>query len=237
MQLGLLFLFGWCALAGNPEVIARSGKERVHLIELYSSESCSSCPPADRWISSLKSRKGLFRTFVPVVFHVDYWNYLNWKDEFSSDLMTKRQIDLSHKWGKAGVYTPGMVLDGNEWRGWGVGQLPEKSERAEAELELKKVGEEYQVEVLGGNGAKKYVVRMALLGFGITSKVASGENSGKTLNHDFIVLDWQAKPLESSQIVRFMFPALKKNFSSLAAVAWLEEIGDPRPKQVTGGFL
>ncbi len=99
-------------------MIASSGKARVHLVELYSSESCSSCPPADAWISTLQNKPGLWKSYVPIVFHVDYWNQLGWKDGFSSDKMTKRQVDLSNRWAHPAVYTPGFILDGQEWRDW-----------------------------------------------------------------------------------------------------------------------
>ena len=102
--------------AAKRTPFASSGKTRVSVIELYTSESCSSCPPADKWVSALTAKPGLFTSFVPVVFHVDYWNDLGWKDGFSSNLMTRRQQEVANTWARPVVYTPGFVFNGREWR-------------------------------------------------------------------------------------------------------------------------
>ena len=114
----LSILFGQLSHANDKTLLAASGPSKVQLVELYSSESCSSCPPADQWISGLKDESGLWKKFVPVVFHVDYWNHLGWKDGLSSQLMTKRQINISRLWPSPAVYTPAVVVDGKEWRDW-----------------------------------------------------------------------------------------------------------------------
>src|SRR5271154_7473575 len=90
--LGIGCLVGQAASPAERTLIASSGTSRVQLLELYSSESCSGCPPADAWVSELKEKSDLWKHVVPVVFHVDYWNYLGWKDGLSSDTMTKRQV-------------------------------------------------------------------------------------------------------------------------------------------------
>ena len=94
--LGLYLALGTAANA--HQLVARSGSGTIRLVELYSSESCSSCPPADRWMSTLKGHPGLWKSFVPVVFHVDYWNDLGWKDGLSASSMTKRQRDVAATW-------------------------------------------------------------------------------------------------------------------------------------------
>ncbi len=86
------------SFAGEMKLLASSGPNRVQVLELYTSESCSSCPPADRWVSELKKDERLWKKFIPIVFHVDYWNNIGWKDGLSSELMTKRQIDISKLW-------------------------------------------------------------------------------------------------------------------------------------------
>ncbi len=68
-----------------------SGPEQTALIELYTSEGCSSCPPAEAWMSHLKDDPGLWKQFVPIAFHVDYWDRLGWRDRFSSKRWTERQ--------------------------------------------------------------------------------------------------------------------------------------------------
>ena len=91
--LSLILISPYC-YAG---LIGSSGAEQNQMLELYSSESCSSCPPADIRVSTLKAHPMLWKSVFPLVFHVDYWNDLGWKDELSSGTMTQRQIDLSHQ--------------------------------------------------------------------------------------------------------------------------------------------
>src|SRR3977135_776940 len=77
------------ALAG--EIAFESKPARNHLIELYTSEGCSSCPPAEEWMSGLKNQPRLWQDIVPVAFHVDYWDHLGWKDSFASKIWNERQ--------------------------------------------------------------------------------------------------------------------------------------------------
>src|SRR5512134_3098532 len=96
----------------------QSATNRTELLELYTSEGCSSCPPAEAWLSRLKSSPRLWKDFVPVAFHVDYWDYLGWRDPFGTADYSERQRAYAAQWKSRSVYTPGFVLDGKEWRGW-----------------------------------------------------------------------------------------------------------------------
>src|SRR4051812_20605432 len=93
-----------------------SGSNRVSLIELYTSEGCSSCPPAERWLGSLRDAPGLWRDFVPVALHVNYWDRLGWPDRFATREFTQREYAYAAKWDGSSVYTPCVVRDGAEWR-------------------------------------------------------------------------------------------------------------------------
>src|SRR6266704_4673726 len=77
--------------AQNTSLTFQSSGEQVALLELYTSEGCSSCPPAETWLSRLKESPGLWKDFVPVAFHVDYWDYLGWRDPWSSKTFIYRQ--------------------------------------------------------------------------------------------------------------------------------------------------
>ena len=91
---------------------------RVTLVELFTSEGCSSCPPAEQWLNRAEARSDLWSRVVPVAFHVDYWDYIGWPDRFAAREHSNRQRtyrDIGHI---RAVYTPGFVVGGKEWRGW-----------------------------------------------------------------------------------------------------------------------
>src|SRR5437762_13623520 len=106
-----------------PATTFESGKTQASLIELFTSEGCSSCPPAEKWLSALKLNPDLWKRTVPVAFHVDYWDRLGWRDRFAKPEFTSRQQRYAAAWGGDSVYTPGFVVNGKEWRGWFGGNM------------------------------------------------------------------------------------------------------------------
>src|ERR1700730_7283401 len=100
--------------AQGGELVFESKPVRTHLLELYTSEGCSSCLPAEAWLSNLKNELRLWQDFVPIAFHVDYWDHLGWRDPFASKTWTERQADYSARWKSENVYTPAFVLDARE---------------------------------------------------------------------------------------------------------------------------
>ncbi len=98
----------------SAEIVIRSPETQVSLLELYTSEGCSSCPPADRWISKLKKDDRLWSSMIPVAFHVDYWDYIGWKDRFASPEYSLRQRNYARSKNLKTVYTPGFLLNGEE---------------------------------------------------------------------------------------------------------------------------
>ena len=229
------------ASAGTHRLVAASGNKRVQLLELYSSESCSSCPPADKWIATLKDDAELWKKVVPLVFHVDYWNDLGWKDGLSSNSMTKRQQDIAQTWATPAVYTPAFVINGREWRGWSSGSLPTNSSSAEFSLEI--FEDQYgdfsvTVKSLGVKSSPKpLVVRIAKLGMSLNQQVTSGENSGKILNHNFAVLKWDAQTLSSGSGTVVFHLGKETGQNKTAIAAWIETPGKPVPLQAAGGYL
>jgi hypothetical protein len=173
------------ALAARAETVFRAGPTRVRLVELYTSEGCSSCPPADAWVSSLKSAAGLWKDFVPVEFHVDYWDGLGWPDRFAAREFTARQRAYSASWGRRTVYTPGFVLDGEEWRGWG--RAAPAAGSPTGTLVVRVAGARVRATWTAAAAGTGYEVSVARLGFDLGTKVVAGENSGRDLLHDFVV--------------------------------------------------
>ena len=118
--------------AQNTSLTFQSAREQTALIELYTSEGCSSCPPAETWLSRLKESPGLWRDFVPLAFHVDYWDYLGWGDPWANKSFSDRQRAYAKQWRSDSIYTPGFVLNGKEWRDWSGQKVGPKSGGAKA---------------------------------------------------------------------------------------------------------
>jgi len=113
-----------------PATVFESGETQNTLIELFTSEGCSTCPAAEKWLSGLKSNQDLWKKIIPVAFHVDYWDRLGWRDRFAKPEFTARQQRSAAAWGGDSVYTPGFVVNGREWRDWfGGSAIPKSSTR------------------------------------------------------------------------------------------------------------
>jgi len=177
----------------EPVQVIKSGPSRVGLLELYTSEGCNSCPPAQAWFSRLAGDTRLWNDVVPVAFHVDYWDYLGWSDVFARAAFSERQRDYSERWKSTRIYTPGFVWNGQEWRGWFDGKKAVPATGGEAgvltgAITGTGVDISYAPSVITG---EEPIAHVAVLGMGLERKVTSGENKGKTLVHDFVVLDYQ----------------------------------------------
>jgi hypothetical protein len=160
---------------------ARSGADAPVVVELYTSEGCNSCPPADRWLSTLKGRDGV----LALAFHVDYWDNLGWPDRFASPAHTQRQYARRAAAGARFVYTPQVLADGADWRRWPALPAPRPSTVALA-LVRDASGVQAQVAPLAG-APRTLTGYWALLEDGHSSAVQAGENAGVTLHHDHVV--------------------------------------------------
>ena len=229
-----LWLFSLLAVTAAAQQFS-SGGQRVHLIELYSSEGCSSCPAAEEWLGGLREAPGLWRDFVPVAFHVDYWNHLGWRDRFARREFTARQYAWSNHWGSDAVYTPGFVLDGSEWRSVSGRRVPPGSGEKAGRLSV-----EY-----GGGGvcrvrfaaAGDFEAHVALLGGGITSGVKAGENEGRTLRHEFVALALRTVRLTAGDAELSLPKSADQALTRQALAVWITRRGDLVPLQATGGWL
>jgi hypothetical protein len=224
------------------ENIFESGNERVSVLELYTSEGCSSCPPADRWISELKQDQRLWKQLIPIAFHVDYWDYIGWPDRFASQVYSDRQRRYAQSKGLSTVYTPGFLLNGKEWRSFfglrllsldnskNAGNLTVKVEQQNVHATYKPAGQKINTPVLN----------IVLLGFDLITKVESGENRGKQLKHDFTVLGYSTVPMSTEAdmySVTTQLPGTSIHAPQTAIATWISEQGDQTPIQATGGWL
>lgn len=231
----LILLACLTAPVAASEIHVRSGPRRARLLELYTSEGCSSCPPADAWFSSLRGAEGLWTEFVPIVLHVDYWDGLGWPDAFADKSYTARQRAYAAAWGTGTVYTPGVVLDGAEWRGWGSAAPGAKEEAGVLDARAGKAG--VRATFFPAKDDGPYELYAARLGFGIESKVAAGENAGRTLSHNFVVLSLAHSPLKRGPdgwVGAASLPAARESAPREGLAVWVADRRG-RPVQAAGG--
>ncbi|MBX3618421.1 MAG: DUF1223 domain-containing protein [Rhizobacter sp.] len=162
---------------------ARSGAQRATVVELYTSEGCSSCPPADRWMSSLKMGPDL----VALAFHVDYWDRLGWADRFASATYTRRQAAQQSVNGARYSYTPQVVIDGSDRKDWAsLRALPASAGTSPVEIVLSRDGDIVNASVQART-ALRLAAYWAVTESGHATAVKAGENNGATLQHDHVV--------------------------------------------------
>lgn len=225
-----------CAHAA-PGCEAVSGSHRVALLELYTSEGCSSCPPADRFLRSLEARGFDSGKVVALAFHVDYWDSLGWRDRFAQPGFSARQRQAAERSRARFVYTPQVLLDGRDFgRGWLTADFASRlaainNQSAPATLRIlqRPQGDVLELAVktdLASAGIAQLFV--GLLESGLSSEVSAGENSGRRLDHDNVVRVLLGPLPATSQLLSVrLSPDWRR--TRLAVVAFLQ---DPARGQV-----
>ncbi len=223
--------------AGDETKAFTSGPAQTRLIELFTSEGCSSCPPAERWLNQLKDHEGLWRDFVPVAWHVDYWDRLGWPDRFATQEFTDRQHLYRAVWEATNVYTPCFVLDGGEWRERFLRKPPKPADEQGV----------LHVEVSGGRCRVsfapkfdlnlKYEAHAALLGAGITTQVKAGENRGAALRHEFVALATARAKLRDGAGEMTLPKGDQPGVPRRALAVWITRQGSTEVLQAAGGWL
>ncbi|CAE6714174.1 hypothetical protein R69746_01263 [Paraburkholderia aspalathi] len=201
VALTTLFASGLASAAGAV-CASHSPSHRVALVELYSSEGCNSCPPADNWLSQWKN-SGASQSIVPLALHVDYWNSLGWTDRFSQHRFTERQQTLTDLAGGHTIYTPEIFVSGRELRSWSqrdsfqsrIGQVVAEPAQANVALELKPQAKgafnvDAQFTSKSTDTTAPLIAYVAVYQNALNSQVRAGENSGATLHHERVVRQW-----------------------------------------------
>ncbi|MHB8743493.1 MAG: DUF1223 domain-containing protein [Sulfuricaulis sp.] len=203
MKRSILFIMVWWLTAPFATVqatdvrqcTAKTGERTVPLIELYTSEGCSSCPPADHWLSTLRSR-GLAPTrVVPLALHVDYWDTRGWKDRYAQKIFSDRQYWLADLSRIRTVYTPQVVLNGRDFPHW-HSQTDAAIERinaipARANIALTLARGAGRIDITADAQSKDRDghtgLYLAVYENNLSRHVNAGENRGLTLHHDYVV--------------------------------------------------
>ena len=177
-----------------------SPSHRVALLELYTSEGCSSCPPADHWLSDLKQADVAKSDIVPLAFHVTYWDYIGWRDRFADSRYDDRQRAIGRYNSSRTIYTPQFVLNGVDYRAHQRFDRDLKainaqtatvdlalSVRMNTQSKARARGEVVIDANIENSPVKDVALYLALYENNLASDVSDGENEGETLQHDFVV--------------------------------------------------
>ena len=172
-----------------PQAEENFAENEFLVVELFTSQGCHSCPPADRLLSKLVSEaEAEGKTIFPLSFHVDYWNYLGWKDPYSQSKFSDRQRRYANQLGSS-VYTPQMVFNGISET---VGSRPERVKRhlkksvkkldnSDIRLQAAVDNNQIQIEYAVSNATNDAILQIALVERNIVDQIARGENRGKKL--------------------------------------------------------
>ncbi len=206
------------AVSAHAACTAQSGKDSPHLVELYTSEGCSSCPPAEKWMSSLVPKPD----FVGLEFHVDYWDSSAWRDPYDNKAYTKRQQALVKGVKGAQPYTPQIWLDGGLWNNWPNGTPPAGYSGVQPHLQVDaNVSDSVNAHITTDmdRGRQRFYVALTENGLGTT--IRGGENKGRTLAHDQVVRAF-AGPFDDAQAdVTLKLPD-KADLSKTSIVAFVQ---------------
>jgi hypothetical protein len=192
----------FAARAADPACSTTSGPHTTALVELYTSEGCDSCPAADHWLSSLFAQGFRPDQVVPLALHVDYWDYIGWKDPFAKGEFSLRQRKLAQMKRPVMVYTPQVLLQGQDFRRWSGGEfagqvmrINSRPARARIALTIRAVAREaihaeLSAMLIDPGEKKNAAVYLAAYENKLASEVNAGENRGKRLEHDYVVREW-----------------------------------------------
>jgi hypothetical protein len=225
---------------------AASGAQTAGLVELYTSEGCSSCPPAERTLARLGAAPQGGRDWITLAWHVDYWDYIGWRDPYAQPAFTERQRWLVQANGHSTVYTPHVFVNGVE------SDSQEDALRGElSELRARKADADIHLDVAKGSaGALQLTASaqaraqpdplalyVAVTENHLVSKVMRGENGGATLTHEHVVRDWMGPfPLVdgAAQVRRELSAADAGRFSRGELVAFVQDQKSGRVLQSLG---
>ena len=177
----------------DVEKTANMNQKTPVLVELFTSEGCSSCPPADRVLAQLeREQTNTSVEIITLALHVDYWNYLGWRDEFSAAAYSQRQSGYAEAFKIDSIYTPQMVVDGQtQFVGSNLGTaqkaITDAAKTSKTPIELSTTENKLKVKISDLSAGENSYVWLAIAEDDLKTSVKRGENSGKTLNHVSVV--------------------------------------------------
>jgi hypothetical protein len=241
-----LAITGAALAAFSPDILAatcsaESAARRVPLLELYTSEGCDSCPPTDRWVRTLPGRGFGMDRVVVLAYHVDYWDYIGWRDPYAQARFSERQRAANARNAARFVYTPQLMLDGKDYRRGALSddfasRLAQLSQAPKAAIRVDLDGEPESLmakgtwSVASGVDMRQTHGWLALYENRLGSDVRAGENRGKRLEHDFVVRDLAGPFMAGSFTHRFRLDRRWKR-NDLGVAAFVQELRTGEPLQ------
>ena len=191
------------AMAAEQNAEESSQGRSLTVVELFTSQGCSSCPPADAFLGELAKRDDILALSV----HVDYWDYIGWKDVFASPRNTRRQRDYAAKMRLRYVYTPQMVIQGADHatgsdRSGVWAKIKKAAKTKRVPVAIRRAGGKIRVTVPGAHTTDKAAVWLAVYGSKMETEIKRGENAGRTIVYHNVVSDmirigtWSGQPLD-----------------------------------------
>lgn len=205
------------------------------MIELFTSQGCSSCPPAEAWLNRFVEDPHLWTSVVPIAFHVDYWDNLGWIDPYASKANTERQYRYRSAGHAKSVYTPCFMVNGREWKGWfDRERLPQAGKDTVGILSASLDGRTLTATFPART--TKLDLNVAILGVGEENDVERGENRGRNLRSNFVVLNHLTTTSGDGRW-SLGLPEMIHAAEKYAIAIWVTESGSVTPIQATGGWL
>jgi hypothetical protein len=240
---------GVAGLAAGRAQDRPAGEPAPVVLELFTSQGCSSCPPADRLLTRLGSSPEWRGKVVPLAFHVDYWNYIGWTDPFSQKAWSRRQSEYARAFGSRRVYTPQLVVQGRVDCNGSDAVCVERAVRAHlaqgaawrVELAVRPAGEgklaaSVTARPRAAADRRRPAVLVALFEKGLDIEVGRGENARKTLHNDYVVRTLvRAESPDAAgarQIELALDPGWRRDQLGVAAF-----VQDVRTKEILGAAL
>jgi len=230
----MLLLPGLLIVAAGVACSIETTPQRAVVVELFTSQGCSSCPPADRWLGSIRARYG--DRVIPLSLHVGYWDYIGWKDPFARQEFNERQRQLAATSGSGTVYTPEVFVQGRELRDWvhagavdaAVRRALQQPASARFTLSVLSLSPEAVTVAVRGEAPVEARLWIALVQSGLSTAVSAGENRGATLRNDHVVRDWRGPLAVSGATTVLRFPAAQAGqqtaTASWSVVAFVDDV-------------
>lgn len=221
------------------ELVLSSKNKQPVFIELFTSQGCSSCPPAEKYMNGFADNPQLWEKFIPLVFHVDYWDYIGWKDVFAQPGFAARQYRYAKLKSVRTVYTPAFIVNGLSWQRGFFASHPKVKGLNNGLLTVRVFRRKFEAKYHAKKSDEtRLMMNLAILGMDMVINISAGENKGRKARHGFIVLGYVQQQSKNA-VWKMDLPELKKHVAAkrYAIVAWVSRGEDPAPLQAVGGWF